>query len=59
MKWAETVPKALRNPLYHWTHLELNKPFGINDRLLNPETAEAFGIPVMNSLLLAFSTKVL
>ena len=24
--WAETVPKTLRNPLYHWTHLELNNP---------------------------------
>lgn len=38
-KWAETVPKALRNPLYHWTHLELKRPFGISDRLLAPETA--------------------
>lgn len=38
-KWAETVPRTLRNPLYHWTHLELNRPFGINDRLLSPETA--------------------
>ncbi len=38
-KWAETVPKTLRNPLYHWTHLELNRPFGIRDRLLGPETA--------------------
>ena len=28
-KWAETVPAAVRNPLYHWTHLELNRPFGI------------------------------
>jgi len=37
-KWAETVPYTLRNPLYHWTHLELKKPFGISD-LLNPETA--------------------
>ena len=39
-KWAETVPQTLRNPLYHWTHLELNRPFGINDRLLGPETAQ-------------------
>ena len=39
-KWAETVPYTLRNPLYHWTHLELKKPFGIVDRLLNPETAQ-------------------
>ncbi len=39
-KWAETVPKTLRNPLYHWTHLELKRPFGISDRLLCPETAQ-------------------
>jgi glucuronate isomerase len=39
-KWAETVPQTLRNPLYHWTHLELKRPFGIGDRLLNPQTAE-------------------
>lgn len=39
--WAETVPKTLRNPLYHWTHLELAFPFGIRDRLLGPDTAEA------------------
>jgi glucuronate isomerase len=38
-KWAETVPATLRNPLYHWTHLELAKPFGITDRLLGPDTA--------------------
>ncbi len=37
--WAATVPRTLRNPLYHWTHLELNRPFGINDRLLSPATA--------------------
>lgn len=40
-KWAETVPKTLRNPLYHWTHLELKRPFGISDRLLNPQTARS------------------
>ncbi len=40
-KWAETVPYTLRNPLYHWTHLELGKPFGITDRLLNGDTAES------------------
>ncbi len=38
-KWAETVPKTLGNPLYHWTHLELKRIFGI-DRLLNPSTAQ-------------------
>ena len=39
-KWAETVPKTLRNPLYHWTRLELDRVFGI-DRPLCPETADA------------------
>ncbi|MDE6285819.1 MAG: glucuronate isomerase, partial [Muribaculaceae bacterium] len=37
-KWAETVPYTFRNPLYHWTHLELRTAFGI-DELLNPESA--------------------
>ena len=37
-KWAETVPYTLRNPLYHWTHLELSRAFGI-DKILKPETA--------------------
>ena len=37
-KWAETVPYTLRNPLYHWTHLELNRYFGI-DKILSPATA--------------------
>lgn len=32
-KWAETVPYTLRNPLYHWTHLELQRYFDINDLL--------------------------
>ncbi len=38
-KWAETVPHTLRNPLYHWTHLELRRFFGIK-KLLNPTTAK-------------------
>ncbi len=38
-KWAETVPYTLRNPLYHWTHLELKTAFGIN-KILSPETAK-------------------
>ena len=37
-KWAETVPYTMRNPLYHWTHLELKTAFGIN-KLLSPKTA--------------------
>ncbi|MEN8229173.1 MAG: glucuronate isomerase [Bacteroidota bacterium] len=39
MKWAECVPETLRNPLYHWTHLELQRYFGITD-LLNPASAK-------------------
>ncbi|WPO81365.1 glucuronate isomerase [Chryseobacterium sp. JJR-5R] len=32
-KWAETVPYTLRNPLFHWSHLELKNPFGITEYL--------------------------
>ena len=39
--WARTVPKTIRNPLFHWTHLELNRPFGISGILLNEKTAKA------------------
>ncbi|MEL6191851.1 MAG: glucuronate isomerase, partial [Bacteroidota bacterium] len=39
LKWAETVPSTLRNPLYHWTHLELKRYFQV-DELLSPKTAE-------------------
>jgi glucuronate isomerase len=38
--WARTVPDTLRNPLYHWTHMELRRPFGVDD-LLSPATARA------------------
>ena len=38
-KWAETVPYTLRNPLYHWTHLELQRYFDIYD-ILSPATAK-------------------
>ena len=38
-KWAETVPYTFRNPLYHWTHLELRTAFGITETL-NPESAK-------------------
>jgi len=37
--WSQTVPYTLRNPLYHWTHLELKKPFGV-EKILNPSTAK-------------------
>ena len=38
LAWASTVPTCLRNPLYHWTHLELKRYFGI-DELLSEKTA--------------------
>ncbi len=37
-KWAETVPFTIRNPLFHWTHLELKRYFGV-DELLTPDSA--------------------
>jgi len=39
LAWAKTVPASLRNPLYHWTHLELLRYFGI-DELLDESSAE-------------------
>ncbi|EMF4355515.1 glucuronate isomerase [Providencia rettgeri] len=39
-KWAQIVPLTLGNPLYHWTHLELKRPFGISGILLGPDTAD-------------------
>ncbi|WPM86140.1 glucuronate isomerase [Apirhabdus apintestini] len=38
--WAATVPHTLGNPLYHWTHLELRRPFGVVGTLLSPATAD-------------------
>ncbi len=40
LKWAETMPNCIGNPLYHWTHLELRRYFVINE-LLSPDTAES------------------
>ena len=37
-KWADTISYCYRNPLYHWTHLELRSGFGI-DKVLSPATA--------------------
>ena len=39
MKWAETIDECYGNPLFHWTHLELKRFFGI-DLVLSKETAE-------------------
>jgi len=40
-QYARTMPKLLRNPLYHWSHLELARYFGVTDRLLGPDTARS------------------
>ena len=40
MAWAKTVPYSIRNPIYHWTHLELKNYFDIDDRLLNPSSGD-------------------
>ncbi|MCH4565480.1 glucuronate isomerase [Halomonas sp. EGI 63088] len=39
--WASTVPQCIGNPIYHWTHLELRRPFGIKGLLFSPDTADA------------------
>lgn len=39
LNWSETVPYTLKNPLFHWTHLELKRYFGIDD-ILQPSSAE-------------------
>lgn len=39
LKWAETVPYTICNPLYHWTHLEMQRYFGISE-ILSPSTAD-------------------
>ncbi len=54
LKWAETVPYTMKNPLYHWTHLELQRYFQIT-KLLNPETAEDIFIET-NQLLSSSGT---
>ncbi len=47
--WAKTVPLTLKNPLYHWTHLELKRYFDI-DELLNEQTAPAIWDETMEKL---------
>ncbi len=49
LAWAATVPHTLRNPLYHWTHLELERYFGISAPL-NPKTAPAIWAAMMEQL---------
>ncbi len=38
--WAGTVPHTIGNPLFHWTHLELRRPFGLDNVILSPDTAQ-------------------
>lgn len=42
LKWAETVPYTVRNPLFHWTHLELQSYFGIDDLLTSDNAEEIY-----------------
>lgn len=50
--WAKTVPYTMRNPLYHWTHLELKRYFDI-DELLDGKNADAIYVEVNKQLQLA------
>jgi glucuronate isomerase len=38
--WAKTVPQCIGNPLYHWTHLELKRPFGFKNIIFGPHNSE-------------------
>ncbi|KJY81920.1 glucuronate isomerase [Vibrio galatheae] len=40
IEWANTVPQTIGNPLFHWTHLELRRPFGISGTVLNSDSAD-------------------
>ncbi|HAQ57361.1 MAG TPA: glucuronate isomerase [Acholeplasmatales bacterium] len=58
LKWAETVPLLIGNPLYHWTHLELKRYFGIDD-LLSPSTAKRIYDAVTEKLALLPARKLI
>lgn len=49
-QWASTVPWTLRNPLYHWTHLELSRYFGFNE-VLNQDSADRAWVQTSELLL--------
>ena len=55
--WAETTPYTMRNPLYHWSHLELKKPFGITE-LLNADSAASM-YAACNEQLPQYTTQAL
>lgn len=53
--WAETVPYTLRNPLYHWSAMELNNPFGIRETLNRDNAAKVY--EACNAQLPQYSTR--
>lgn len=55
--WAQTTPYTMRNPLYHWSHLELKKPFGIT-QLLNADSAASI-YAACNEQLPQYTTQAL
>ncbi|WP_040005813.1 glucuronate isomerase [Fibrisoma limi] len=57
-KWAETVPYTMRNPLYHWTHMELKNPFGVEE-ILNARTARTIYDTCTEQLQSQFTTRAL
>lgn len=58
LTWAKVVPLTLGNPIYHWTHLELKRPFGIKNILLNEKTADKIWSEANDKLATAeFSTR--
>ena len=44
--WGRTVPHTLRNPLYHWTHLELKRYFGIDELSLSSSLVLPLSFPL-------------
>ena len=58
-KWAETVPYTMRNPLYHWTHMELRNPFGITQLLSSTNAKEIYDTCGAMLQTPAFSTQSL
>lgn len=58
-KWAFTVPYTMRNPLYHWTHLELLRYFGIDELLSERNAAEVYSATNAQLSQDAFSTQSL
>ncbi|MFB9864239.1 glucuronate isomerase [Rufibacter immobilis] len=42
LKWAAVVPYTLRNPLYHWTHMELQNPFGVHELLTERNAQQVY-----------------